>query len=213
MPLFVQVVAGITGFLIAALLLDSLRRRGFPRLPKAQVSRLNLKSSPSVPDEFYLRVAKTVIEGKLDRAPLGKKPFVDFFPRKSACPHCGGKQRNPWDLGRMGRLLADTAALARQIKQGRYCLGCLELLSNIAAAEKEHLVELKTGDPQSLSPLVPRRVVIPLFLGALVFPPLLIPATFIIAVKKRGVYWLLFLLTASFCLCLVISTLAIFGFA
>jgi len=169
-------------------------------------SLLNFRKRPAASDGFYRRLAEAIIKGEFRKKPLRKKPFVELFPTQTACPHCKGKRRKSWGTAEAERLVNDVAALARQIKRKQLCLVCLAQLSEISKLVGKQLKEPEKGkpekkDPQSLSPSVSRRVVIPLFLGAIIFPPLLIPATFIIAMRKRGVYWVLFIFTTSFFLC------------
>lgn len=189
---------------------DYVRRRGFPRLPRVRFPGFR-RGSADIPGEFSLRLAKTIVGGEFKKSPFKKKPFVDLFPTKSDCPHCGGHERKAWSLARAEKLLGDVAELARQISRKKFCLGCLEQLTDIAKMRKEHLQALGEKDPQSLSPSVPKRVVVSLSLGAVFFPPLLILLTLIIAVRKRGVYWLPFILTTSFFLSLVVLGLAVWG--
>ncbi|PJC22424.1 hypothetical protein CO059_02600 [candidate division WWE3 bacterium CG_4_9_14_0_2_um_filter_48_10] len=210
MPWFVRLAVVMVVIPSVVLAMDHLRRRGLPRLPKLRLPSFG-RGSRAVPERFALQVAKTVGAGAFVRLHFGKKPHVDSFPRQYACPHCGGRTRYPWNHPKARGLLGDITELAHQIGQRRFCLRCLEQLSDIAKLEKEHLKELDRKDPQSLSPTVSRRVVIPLFLGAIFFPPLLVPATLTIAVRKRGFYWVPFIFTTGFFLCLVVLALAVLG--
>jgi len=115
------------------------------------MSWLGLGAGPSPPDEFYLKVAKTVIDGSFAAASFGKKPYKSLFPLKKDCPHCKGKGW-AWTLGRAQSLLADMSKLAREIRRRSYCRSCLGELSNIAQMEKSQLKELGKGDPRSLFP-------------------------------------------------------------
>lgn len=161
--------------------------------------------STVVPEKLALQLAKAVSKGTFEKAHFGTKPDVDLFPTKKTCPHCQNKDRKVWDSAKAVELLSDISELAQGIRQRRFCRGCLDQLSEIAKTRKERLPELDKKEP--------RRADIPFFLGAIFIPPLLIPATFIMAVRERGVYWLLFLFTTSFFLCLVALALAVLGLA
>lgn len=146
MPSFVQVVAGITGFLIAILVLDSLRRRGLPRLS------LPTFRGGGIPDELARRLAKTVTDGDFDGSQFRKSAFRTLFPTQIGCPHCkgGSKGRNVWGITQAERLLGNLGRLARQIQRKRFCRGCLTQLSGIAKV-RGGLKELGTKEHRSLA--------------------------------------------------------------
>lgn len=146
--MFVRVVAVVVGFLFTFSALVGLKALLNSLLVRLK-ALLNSRRS-SVPDELYLQVAKTVIEGEFKGSHFGKKPFVDFFPTKKTCPHCEDGKRNPWDLGKAGRLLGDMKGLARAIKKRQFCRSCLSQLSGIVKV-REQLGKLGKEDPRSLS--------------------------------------------------------------
>jgi hypothetical protein len=164
MPWFIRLVAGATGVLITILVLDLLRRRGFPRLS------LQIFRGSGIPDELSLRLAKTVSAGDFDGSKFRKGTFRNLFPTQVACPHCRGKSKgsNVWGAVKAERLLGDLGGLARQIQKRQFCRGCLGQLSGIAV-EKKHLKELDKKDPRSLR-RPSRRGCFLLFLGVWATP-------------------------------------------
>jgi len=214
MPWFVRLAVVMVVIPSVVLAMDHLRRRGLPRLPKLRLPSFG-RGSRAVPERFALQVAKTVADGGFEKVHFVKKPHVDSFPRQYACPHCGGGSAYPWDLSRAKRLLGDKETpgryveLARQISQKKFCLRCLEQLSDFAAGEKEHLKELDKKDPRILPRRVGRiRVPSLLQLGALTFVAAFPSSSFFHEVRVAGVMRLeVALLFASFTLLILAGVL------
>lgn len=211
MPWFVLLAMAMVVIPSVALTVDHFRRRGFPRLPKLRLPSFG-RGPADVPAEFARQVAKIVSEGGFEKVHFEQKPHVDSFPRQYACPHCGGRTRYPWSHSKARGLLGDITELACQIGQKKFCLRCLEQLSDIAAVERKHLKELGKKDPRTL-PRKVGRIRVPSFaqLGAIAFAATAFFSVFLSEVRVGGLRIEMWSLFASFALFALGISLKVLG--